>query len=180
MADPPWDHSDGFMHGVATGRSVGVGRPAPIIEKHLTYPTLSVAEIAALQIPAAADCRLFLWVTNRYLPAALSEVLPAWGFTYRQTLVWHKPDVPFGGSIAPNAEFLLVCTKGSPPRNGRIGTAVHTYGRRGLEHSQKPELFLDIAEQVSPGPYLEMFSRRARLGWHTWGNESLHGTEAVA
>jgi N6-adenosine-specific RNA methylase IME4 len=37
-----------------------------------------------------------------------------------------------------------------------------------------------MVEQVSPGPYLEMFSRRARLGWDTWGDESLHGTAAMA
>jgi N6-adenosine-specific RNA methylase IME4 len=38
---------------------------------------------------------------------------------------------------------------------------------------------LDIVEQVSPGPYLEMFARRARFGWDYWGNESL-GTAEVA
>lgn len=32
----------------------------------------------------------------------------------------------------------------------------------------------DLVEQVSPGPYLEMFARRNRLGWDTWGNESLN------
>lgn len=47
-------------------------------------------------------------------------------------------------------------------------------------HSAKPEAFMDMVEQVSPGPYLEMFSRRARLGWQTWGDEALHGTEAAA
>jgi hypothetical protein len=31
-----------------------------------------------------------------------------------------------------------------------------------------------------PWPYEEMFSRRARLGWDTWGDEALHGTELVA
>jgi hypothetical protein len=40
-------------------------------------------------------------------------------------------------------------------------------------HSAKPEAFLDMVEQVSPGPYLEMFARRNRLGWDTWGNEAL-------
>jgi N6-adenosine-specific RNA methylase IME4 len=40
-------------------------------------------------------------------------------------------------------------------------------------HSQKPEAFLDLIEQVSPGPYLELFARRQRLGWDTWGNEAL-------
>jgi N6-adenosine-specific RNA methylase IME4 len=46
-------------------------------------------------------------------------------------------------------------------------------------HSAKPEAFLDMVEQVSPGPYLELFARRDRLGWDTWGNESL-GTAELA
>jgi hypothetical protein len=32
---------------------------------------------------------------------------------------------------------------------------------------------IDLVEQVSPGPYLELFARRQRLGWDTWGNEAL-------
>jgi N6-adenosine-specific RNA methylase IME4 len=39
-------------------------------------------------------------------------------------------------------------------------------------HSQKPEGFLDLVESVSPGPYLELFARRNRFGWDTWGNQS--------
>ena len=39
------------------------------------------------------------------------------------------------------------------------------------KHSKKPEAFQDIVETVSPGPYLEMFARRQRAGWDTWGNE---------
>jgi N6-adenosine-specific RNA methylase IME4 len=30
-----------------------------------------------------------------------------------------------------------------------------------------------MIEATSPGPYLEMFARRARFGWEYWGNESL-------
>lgn len=48
------------------------------------------------------------------------------------------------------------------------------------EHSQKPEAFMDLVEQVSPGPYLEMFARRQRLGWDTWGNEALEHVELSA
>ena len=40
-------------------------------------------------------------------------------------------------------------------------------------HSRKPDLFQDLVEQMSPGPYLEIFARRQRLGWDTWGNEAL-------
>jgi N6-adenosine-specific RNA methylase IME4 len=54
---------------------------------------------------------------------------------------------------------------------------VELEARRAL--SAKPEAFLDIVEQVSPGPYLEMFARRARFGWDYWGNESL-GTAAMS
>jgi N6-adenosine-specific RNA methylase IME4 len=30
-----------------------------------------------------------------------------------------------------------------------------------------------MVEEVSPGPYLEMFARDNRLGWDSWGNECL-------
>ncbi len=36
-------------------------------------------------------------------------------------------------------------------------------------HSAKPPAFLDIVEQVSPGPYVELFARAPRLGWDSWG-----------
>lgn len=47
-------------------------------------------------------------------------------------------------------------------------------------HSAKPEAFQDMVEQVSPGPYVELFARRDRLGWDTWGNESLGTAEMPA
>ena len=46
-------------------------------------------------------------------------------------------------------------------------------------HSAKPEAFQDVVESVSPGPYLELFARRQRLGWATWGNEALCHVELV-
>jgi N6-adenosine-specific RNA methylase IME4 len=49
-----------------------------------------------------------------------------------------------------------------------------------LAHSQKPEAFLDLIERVSPGPYVELFARRDRLGWDTWGNEALGTAELAA
>lgn len=36
--------------------------------------------------------------------------------------------------------------------------------------------FYDVVEQVSPGPYLEMFSRRERLGWDSWGDQSANSS----
>jgi N6-adenosine-specific RNA methylase IME4 len=51
---------------------------------------------------------------------------------------------------------------------------------RRAAHSEKPELFMDLIEYMSPGPYLELFARRNRLGWDTWGNEALEHVEVTA
>ncbi len=172
VADPPWDYSDGFANNPKPGTKGW---------KPLPYPSMSVWQIAALPVDdlAERDARLFMWTTNRYLRQSFI-VLDAWGFTYRQLLVWHKTGnpSPFGGSVAPiHAEFLHVATRGKPQGSGRWDTSVITANVG--DHSAKPEVFLDLVESVSPGPYLEMFSRRARLGWQTWGNESLHGGTAA-
>ena len=39
------------------------------------------------------------------------------------------------------------------------------------EHSRKPDEFYEIIEACSPGPYLELFARYPRSGWHQWENE---------
>ena len=59
-----------------------------------------------------------------------------------------------------------------PPRPlpARLDTQWFTWPRG--KHSQKPEHFYDMVEQVSPAPYVELFARRHRLGWDVWGDES--------
>jgi len=47
-------------------------------------------------------------------------------------------------------------------------------------HSAKPEAFMDLVERVSPAPRVELFARRQRLGWDTWGNEALEHVELSA
>jgi N6-adenosine-specific RNA methylase IME4 len=165
VADPPWEY-EGFVPS-RTGERFW-HRPLP-------YAMLSLDEIAALPIATLADSdsRLFLWTTNRYLGAAF-DIARRWGFEYQQTLVWRKTGnpSPMGGSVAPNhAEYLLVSRRGFPARLDRLSSSVIDAPK--LAHSRKPELFLDEIERVSPGPFLELFARRQRLGWDTWGNEAL-------
>lgn len=71
-----------------------------------------------------------------------------------------------------HAEYLLVCRRGFPARLDRLTSSVIDAPKG--THSHKPEMFLDEIERISPGPYLEMFARRQRLGWDTWGNEALN------
>jgi N6-adenosine-specific RNA methylase IME4 len=139
---------------------------------------MSVAEICALPVKQLADkdCRLWLWTTNRYLPAAF-DVMKAWGFEYRQTLVWHKLDSNLGGSVAPNScEFLLVGVRGQPPCNKRLKSSCVGLAH-GKRHSEKPKEWHYLIEQVCGEPRLEMFARRKRHGWHVWGNELANDVE---
>jgi N6-adenosine-specific RNA methylase IME4 len=177
VADPPWPYPGGVSAGGTPGQ--------PVKEYDLPYPSMTLSEILALPVAAfaAPDCWLALWTTNRYLRDAF-DVLRAWGFAYRQTLVWHKlGPSPFGGTWAPNgAEFLLAAAHGQPPVKARWPEpSVITTSRVGAgSHSRKPDVWLDLIEHCCDGPYLEMFARRQRLGWDTWGNEALQHVELSA
>lgn len=82
---------------------------------------------------------------------------------------WQKLKELTGASDEMDEEVLAWnATKGDEPR---VNTRWWTWPRG--EHSAKPEAFLDLVEQVSPGPYLELFARRNRLGWDTWGDGAL-------
>lgn len=171
VVDPPWDHSDG------TGASYSAaGRRSC----DLPYSSMSVAEIAALPVDALADSRssLFLWTTNRYLNAAF-DVAQAWRFPHIATLVWTKQrGLGSGGVFYSNVEFILYCRRPDVAAPARINSRWFDWPR--AEHSRKPEAFLDLVEEVSSSPRLEMFARRQRLGWDTWGNEALNHVELTA
>lgn len=184
VADPPWKTKAGPASGdykVVDGRQVW--NLVSNRTRDLAYPTMTVEEISALPVGdlAAPDAHLYLWTTNGYLPRAFA-VLQAWGFAYSTTLVWCK--TPFGGGGLGGAwrittEFLLFARRGSLPARGyHIGTWFHdkrAYDDRGKpRHSSKPPNWQDRVEQVSPGPYLELFARSQRLGWDSWGNEALN------
>lgn len=170
VADPPWSY------GNKKWASITHNGTGPRIEKDMPYLTMSIDDIKALPIRnlAAADCRLFLWTTNRHLPLAF-DVLEAWGFKYTMGLVWRKTGnpSPFAGSGVARVlhEYLLVAKRGKPPVLDQLPASVIDCPKPVFGHSRKPDLFLDLIERSSPGPYVELFARRERIGWERWGNE---------
>ena len=176
VADPPWHYETtnppNPQSGYGTTRA-GWG---------LGYSTMSLDEIKALPVgDLAEDSRLFLWITQRYLFDG-PDILRAWGFEPQtRVLVWCKPPM---GTLSVTTEFVLIGKKGSPPRMPWHGTTWFQWPRRGLgaaraqhsrgsgathAHSAKPDAFLDLVESWCPGPYVELFCRRPRLGWDSWG-----------
>jgi N6-adenosine-specific RNA methylase IME4 len=174
VADPPWDVMAGPLRsGVDWHFRNGTGKSQP-----LQYGSLSVQEIAALPVGTLAenDAALFLWTINAYVEQAYA-VARAWGFKPSTLLTWAKNPMGggLGGAFGITTEHVLYARRGSPEVRRTTGTWFQWkrhYENGKPSHSSKPDHFYDLIEQVSQPPYVELFSRRHRLGWDVWGNES--------
>jgi N6-adenosine-specific RNA methylase IME4 len=135
---------------------------------------MSLNDIADLPIGdlAADRSHLWLWATAVVLWDA-PRIVRAWGFRLRYLLSWCKPGLGAGGRFRHTVEYVLFCERGRQLPITRRDLPTHFLWPRST-HSAKPEAFLDMVETVSPGPYLELFARRNRLGWDSYGNECLN------
>jgi N6-adenosine-specific RNA methylase IME4 len=153
-ADPPWPYDNsGFDQSAASH-----------------YPTMSTEDIYALPIGNLADeeCVLFLWATSPLLPNALGA-LAAWGFEYKASRVWIKNRAPgIGWFVQTRHELLLIGVKGQGHPSEKLDSVIEGPV---TQHSRKPESVYADIEQCYGGPYIELFARRTRDGWNSWGNE---------
>lgn len=187
VVDPPWRYrsSDILTRGFHKTASVATTKPD---EAEGQYTTMTNAEIAALPVGDSAQdtAELYMWVTNPRLYGERDgsyspiEIVQGWGFRYVTLLTWVKTGAPgLGFYFRGNTEHVLYCVRGDvkiPPAQRESNVIVAAKGA----HSAKPDAFYDLVERVSPGPYLELFARRARLGdWSYWGNESLQTAEVA-
>lgn len=156
VADPPWRY--GNQRGAAAR---GHAR------NH--YSTMSIGEIRCLPVSAIAadDAHLWLWGVNQLMDEAF-DVARHWGFKPLTMLTWCKPGPGVGYYLRNNTEHCLFATRGKPMVPDEKAMA-SWFLWPSSHHSAKPDAFGDLVEQVSPGPYVELFSRRPRLGWDSWG-----------
>ena len=168
LADPPWRFGN---------RS---GKFAPEHHRLRRYRTMSLHEIAALPVQdaAAAQSHLYLWVPNALIAEGL-HVMRSWGFTYKTQLVWAKrrkdggPDGRGGGFYFRNVtESVLFGVRGGLRTLDPGRRQVNIIDAPKREHSRKPDELYDIIEACSLAPFLELFARRPRAGWLSWGAEA--------
>lgn len=178
VADPPWDMPSGGPYAGQARWRTSTRRPS-----ELPYDPMSVADLSDLPVAdwADDDAHLYLWTVNAYVELSY-DLARSWGFKPSTLLTWCKTPLGLGlgGAYVQTTEFALFCRRGSLKALKRVDTSWWHWTRPHNNHSAKPDAFLDVVEQVSPGPYLEMFARRQRLGWDTWGDEALGHVELSA
>lgn len=169
LADPPWQFQN------------RTGKMAPEHKRLSRYPTLTLEDIKNIPVSDHLEetAHLYLWVPNALLAEGL-QVLESWGFTYKTNLTWYKvrkdggPDRRGVGFYFRNVtEMILFGVRGKNPRTLQPGrTQENIIVSQKREHSRKPDEQYELIESCSWGPFLEMFARGNRPGWHCWGNQA--------
>jgi N6-adenosine-specific RNA methylase IME4 len=163
-ADPPWKYTSGDQHSTEEQDTV--------LGTH--YPSMTIAELCALDIKSISqnDAVLFLWVTSPLLEESF-DVINAWGFQYKTSMVWDKVKHNVGHYVSNRHEFVLICTKGScKPDNPKLYDSVVSKER--TEHSRKPQEFRRIIDDLYPlGARIELFAREKVENWEYYGNDPI-------
>ena len=152
--------------------------PAPVCVRECDriphYESLSIKDICKWPVEAHAqeDSVLFLWVPVPLLfgNPGPREVMEAWGYTYKNEIVWDKVKHMLGHYVSNRHENLLIATRGkcAPDRLVPMQDNVVTLKQDGA-HSEKPKEFRTIIERLYDGPYLELWSRHKARGWDVLG-----------
>jgi N6-adenosine-specific RNA methylase IME4 len=188
-ADPPWEEAVANL----PYPTLKTGKEEDKPNQDGTYSTIcSMAD--DVKAVTAKDAVLWLWTTSSLLQNGL-RVMEAWGFKYVTMIVWAKSRAnATKGAVKPKHELILVGKMRSKDgdeagtdqdivlvgkHDGGLGKPEHPIesvielAARKLAHSEKPEEFAKLAEQLYPTQAkLELFARKKRDGWTTWGNQS--------
>ena len=167
VADPPWRYNSKLAG----------------LRGATQYPTMTQEQLLCMPVGlwAADDAHLYLWTTDAFMVQA-HQIAKNWGFEVKNILTWVKGPSPeearmgVGFYYRHACEFLLFAVRGSLSVRNHDQPNVISARRGG--HSEKPEAVYDVIERMSPGPYLDVFARRQRLGWDTFGDEAFNfGTD---
>lgn len=182
VADPPWSYDS--PRAIVGNGGRGSEGAAEIIQADVGqhYPTMTLDEIKALPLKqiAADNSVLFMWTTNPFLAdGSAVEVVRAWGFTPKTVLTWAKvqadgrtPSMKTGHWFRSASEHAIFAVRGKVKRPPAWAAYPTWFASVRMAHSVKPDVLHGHAEKAMPdGPWLEMFARRDRPNWFTWGNQ---------
>ena len=179
VADPPWPYGNlpGAGFDPLPMRKTEDGSRRHRSTREMGYDIMTMADLCAIPVrnTAEANAHLYLWTTNAFMREA-HDLAEAWGFKVKTCLTWGKvkedgtASMKTGYYFRGATEHCLFAVRGSLPLQVKHGKPTLYLSRR-LPHSVKPDWFYALCEECSPGPRLELFSRRVRHGWTVWGNQ---------
>lgn len=170
VADPPWQFGD---------RLPGASRGAEKNYRVMSMPALETFLVSVEQdykFGVEQDAILFLWRVSAMVEEAY-RIVRAWGFEPKTEIVWRKltaknlPWFGMGRYVRASHESCIVAVR------GRGLSCIKSHSVRSMfeaqvgEHSAKPDAFYSLVEELTKGPYLELFARRRRAGWEHVGDE---------
>lgn len=170
------------------------------------YPTMKMVDLISLPVDdiRKPDSVILMWTTWGNVENAIN-LIGKWGFRYCTGMPWlktvkltgderdyqansardrfiPKPIYGPGPWFQHCTELLLIGRRGKPfgsagnPRPARKGIIISER----LEHSRKPEdVHRWVESEQFPKPWIELFARRPRKGWTTWGNEVAEDNKMV-
>jgi N6-adenosine-specific RNA methylase IME4 len=174
--DPQWK----FL----TRSPLGDGRSA-----NIHYKTEEVDKIKNLPVGELADddAILYMWMVD-WCPQDALDLIAHYGFKHITTAftwvktngrerdgaaldIWSESTWHFGQGYwtRANPEDCWLATKGKPKR--LYANVRQLIVAPLMDHSRKPDEWLERAERLAAGPYLELQARRTRPGWISWGDE---------
>lgn len=189
LIDCPWE----FKHFSEKGQG-----KAP--QKHYGVMSIEDICALPVDMLFAEDAALFSWMTWP-LMMHWPEVVRSWGFEFAGLAwEWIKFNpksgkYAFGGGYGTrkNLEPCILLTRGSPQlrqpiESSMLGDAVIPEGVHSVRdfmeampmdairaprrrHSEKPDEQYDRIETMFDGPYVELFSRKDRENWASWGDQ---------
>lgn len=170
LIDPPWSYY---------GSQAKWGAAAKF------YPTMTDQELLDFDIQTYLKPKsvMFMWATSPRLDFAI-ELIKHWGLHYRGVaFVWvktRKDGVPIGAQgvrpsiVKPTTELVIAAStvaKGRPLTIADESIAQVVLAPK-QEHSRKPDEVQERIEKLYPeAAKIELFARRTREGWDSWGNE---------
>lgn len=172
LIDPPWSY---------TGQQDKWGAAAKF------YETMTDEELLSFD-PATRWLSdkgvMFVWATSPRLDFAI-DCIRAWGLHYRGVAFnWIKTKAdgsPVGAQgvrpsiVKPTSELVLSASRvrsGRPMRLGSESVRQIVMAPK-KEHSRKPDDVHERIEALYPNARkIELFARRKRDGWDSWGHEA--------
>jgi len=186
LADPPWSYTQ--YRDAANGAAKA------------NYSCLAAKYIQDIPVASWArkDAVLALWCTGPKIDEGV-DLMRHWGFQHKTMIPWIKnspktKDLATGPGIwwMGNSEYIMFGVRKNPGNfKSRRGCLGYLHGLRhnpliwkrvserrlispkAKQHSRKPDNLQEYLETFE-GPYLELFARRWRPGWTTWGLDLGH------